>query len=944
MEDGFYNNGRSDADDVDEASGAGDQNVASDESSGTNDRAGFGKNTLRSAEEAAREKRSAKKQTANNAKQKIADIGMRIVTKGKSGGKSGKTGGGTKTGAANGGKDAGKSDGLFSGSGGGKGKGKGTIWKYSAMAAVLFCVVIFGVINWITSVPRFLIGTLDYNLQDSLGFSDTEALLEQQAEHTTAAMLKNGEFPDEYAADLAKVGIDVGQVTASGEFVRTNIYIADLNNTEVAANGDFQLREDGEGSLAVMYDGELIAANDFVAAVESNPKMYADYSEATDISARFYYSSDVDDVYKDMGVSRGNFNAWEPTGDAKEDQQQFNDTLAEVLEDKSDLNVNGYDRENDEASSVTIKTGDDAGEKVSEVSEKIKDDTTNIATTKAAQLLNSAISSNEPYKAAKAFIAIEEPIQRARIGDNGPVNEMMNVISTESELTYTDVNTGEKVTKKRSILSTTNFAAAASGGSYSKSDANNFSRDRVLTATKTADESVIKDTTVSSSKSKKSNSILGIGQDEAADDDVMQNSADSVAIAATENSADLFESEVGGNRAVEGGSFISNTINAKTIGAMPSDQATITSYHHEIDEVLARKAEAERVTKNPFDISSPYTFAGNIVHTVMGTYVRNLAKRGGDVSVTPMLGTIMDVTSNAVGGLVGGAVADGENDKKYTTLAGDCYTVPAVGAVGDLYGTSLNTNSTKYMDNDDDDWKSALPDDLDSNGKIISRKGDNGIGLSSYLKYGNRDVTVGVKSYEVCEAYRKDNNSMLSNIFDTVKKWFGLYESCNNDLITNGEDEDGNTLSVDGVPAEVATGQLYTLTSTNKYKETMEKYSGYVLYDTVKSLLSSKKTAVAEFREEYYAKNPKDNSAAGIIARRSGMSKAEAQIALDYAERLAVIANYDPSTRYVFGKPVFQEEEKNVLLQHSDAVQVSLYCVWSGKAEYADVRNRSFAA
>ena len=73
------------------------------------------------------------------------------------------------------------------------------------------------------------------------------------------------------------------------------------------------------------------------------------------------------------------------------------------------------------------------------------------------------------------------------------------------------------------------------------------------------------------------------------------------------------------------------------------------------------------------------------------------------------------------------------------------------------------------------------------------------------------------------------------------------------------------------------------------------------------------------------------------------MSKAEAQIALDYAERLAVMANYDPSTRYVFGGPVFQKEEEDVLLQHSDAVQVSLYCIWSGKAEYADVRNRSFA-
>ena len=75
------------------------------------------------------------------------------------------------------------------------------------------------------------------------------------------------------------------------------------------------------------------------------------------------------------------------------------------------------------------------------------------------------------------------------------------------------------------------------------------------------------------------------------------------------------------------------------------------------------------------------------------------------------------------------------------------------------------------------------------------------------------------------------------------------------------------------------------------------------------------------------------------------MSKDEAQIALNYASYLNRIARYNVSERYAFGKrPVFEMKKKDLLIEHSDAVQVSLYCVWGGKTEYADVRNRSFAA
>lgn len=75
----------------------------------------------------------------------------------------------------------------------------------------------------------------------------------------------------------------------------------------------------------------------------------------------------------------------------------------------------------------------------------------------------------------------------------------------------------------------------------------------------------------------------------------------------------------------------------------------------------------------------------------------------------------------------------------------------------------------------------------------------------------------------------------------------------------------------------------------------------------------------------------------------SGLSKDEAQIALDYMGYLNEIANYDASTRYVFGE-VRVEKRPSVLVAHSNKLSHDLYCIWAGKTEYSDVRNRTMVA
>ena len=73
------------------------------------------------------------------------------------------------------------------------------------------------------------------------------------------------------------------------------------------------------------------------------------------------------------------------------------------------------------------------------------------------------------------------------------------------------------------------------------------------------------------------------------------------------------------------------------------------------------------------------------------------------------------------------------------------------------------------------------------------------------------------------------------------------------------------------------------------------------------------------------------------------MSEEEAKVAINYASYLNVIANYDASVRYAFGKTTFVAPQKD-LIENDEIMQIGLYCVWCKKMQYADVRNRNFAA
>lgn len=841
--------------------------------------------------------------------------------------------------------------------------------KLMAPLLILLAGVI-GIIAMIVALPVMMIGALDYNLQKALGFTETVGILEEQGEYVTAELAKSGEFPSEYSADLAANGVDVGQVTVAGEFIKTNVYVADIEkrNDLVAAASGFQYNSDEEGELAFLFNGEVIKADDFVARVEEDPQLFAVYVRAADVTAKYYYGDDVEQVYADMNISRGNFNSWKITGDYDADEENFRKILTKSLDGKSNVVIGGAgeDAKVPDFPSLpalwpsggigtgewkTTATGAEPAQTITTTANNTREyikrwvivscPTENDpdrkcwgpvfsenADIRAAELLNTAVSSNEPYQASRTFISILEPVQRARIEGNGPVNHVMNALSTPTEVTYQSADTGENVTAKKSILETANFRAAVSDSDYSKKEAADFSRDRVMKITgqlgayeDSCDMNcVVKTTTITSNYQPKSSSVVRNGRFKSADNEKMAKATESVSEVYAHDNSEYFQSVVGANRALEGGSFLSNMINQKAIGAMPSDSAAIMAYHQEVEKVLARKAEAERATLSPFDISSPNTFMGSIVHKFATSALGNYS-----TGITSLLKSTSASTNSAIANLTGTASAEGP-DEAFTTMSGlECATVTTVSVEGDLYCTSHNTNNTSYMNYSKNDWKnSPIGSSLDDEGNIIE-----GSELEQFVTLAmDRPSTVGNRSSEVCERYKSYfGESVFEKIANFFSNMVGLYDSCKN------------------VDQSVATGAAYTLGPEGgvNYSEDsgnsgdVNLYTAYMLHEEVYSLLSGTESGASKVRTRYYALHPQDNSEAGRIARISGMTKAEAEIALGYAAYLNEIANYDPSQRFVFGKTIVLEiDDEPTLIAESQKLTGELYAWRQKESEYSE--------
>lgn len=117
---------------------------------------------------------------------------------------------------------------------------------------------------------------------------------------------------------------------------------------------------------------------------------------------------------------------------------------------------------------------------------------------------------------------------------------------------------------------------------------------------------------------------------------------------------------------------------AKTAGQVPGDNASVIAYYREQQEVIAEKAEFERRTKSPFDITSEHTFLGSLAYSLMP-----LAVSTQSISVTSIMSGIGNLFSSALTNLLPTSSAVSETD--FTFSRGDCVLSNSLLSVADGY-------------------------------------------------------------------------------------------------------------------------------------------------------------------------------------------------------------------------------------------------------------------
>ena len=356
---------------------------------------------------------------------------------------------------------------------------------------------------------------------------------------------------------------------------------------------------------------------------------------------------------------------------------------------------------------------------------------------------------------------------------------------------------------------------------------------------------------------------------------------------------------------------------------LPATKEKLMAQYRAQQEVIASEAKYERSERSPFDPTSKYTFIGSIVNSMVS--VSNTWS-----SPLSTISKTANMFGSAIRGLLPTANADGEVEFELS-LNEECPSLSQIGVVGDAFcnvyiATDMDTISTdpdqvmKAVDDDDpDNFDWATVDEYDGNPKI------------------NEKSSLG-KWVISCAARQSQFGTVDSDVMNSV----AIINTGNSVLDAVLEGGLG-AVPVIGSAADVASaareaGMIDWASGANCVDE---KYAYYSRYSEDQRLMESAgiidESQVARFLDEYYEKNPIDNSFEGTIARYSGLSKDTVEETLALVEYYDFIANYNPTT---YG-PKKHELSDDIIQFEENEIVASEYTVLNRYIIYDDLRNKT---
>lgn len=399
-----------------------------------------------------------------------------------------------------------------------------------------------------------------------------------------------------------------------------------------------------------------------------------------------------------------------------------------------------------------------------------------------------------------------------------------------------------------------------------------------------------------------------------------------------------FLGDAGGN-ALGSGANMYPSENAKGGGQSPGSTEKVLAYRREVlAEYQAETRAHDIASKSPFDLSSPYTFAG-VVARNLATFSLNNSK------LTNSFARIGSMTVNSITAILPSANAIAETN--FLTTKGYCPMLEGIGVHADpycnpYYITDTSTIGKEYSPKDifdkvydarsittTDNTRTFCPtwyyssnflyeantnnpvkEDLDLNSCKIKPKinEDNNpvINPSSYLGgyirfCGHRGSQLGVNDANVLSwtkniDFDAGSHSITSEVISnaSANPIIGAIPLVGDivDLV------DANNISDEALKFSV--GQFCVANpETNPLWETDFKFYQRYIEDQrwMENAGIISKSAADIVMDDQLAMQPLDNSYEGILARYSGMTKEAVVATLDHIEYLKYIAKYDPTTR-----------------------------------------------
>ena len=349
--------------------------------------------------------------------------------------------------------------------------------------------------------------------------------------------------------------------------------------------------------------------------------------------------------------------------------------------------------------------------------------------------------------------------------------------------------------------------------------------------------------------------------------------------------------------------------NAQSGGSSLATKSTLLDYKNYEHISLAEEARYERATRSPFDPTSQYTFLGSLV-TKLSTMSNSLS------SPLASLASIGNTAVSALGNILphANAVEDAkyadylqEYTKDYCpnlysigALAGDAFCNPVM--IEDV--STLNTDPAEVvlrLDNDKD-LKCFEQGSEDSDVPTIDQEGHC---MEYILWYTQRESEFGVADMNIANSKPiEGDNATVSAVVNAVPVIGEVADIVNN----------GNALMRLGyVTGEVGVtkndGQSLSSITGEVPLWKQVKYIQRFISDqrVLKGMGAIEEDAVSAALRTYYENHPLDNSFEGILARKTGMTKENVEIALSFIKMASFIAEYDPAG---FGPYIIRLEEQ----------------------------------